>query len=290
MNQRFDIVLQEKHFKLKLIFCVYVCFYKKIKTTGSTCQKKHHHLIPKEVFLQDANEMLSLWINGIWVTTYFTHEYTNQPRSCRQLWNGKLSAWFISYIQSIIYWSKNQMSFLIARVKWCFHSLLLNKYLRTWISKQTWNESVSKRKAEKCSWNNSFRGTQINKQTSWVFQEHSEGFTCSACVKAQGRWPKEAISNWQQLCWSNSASPWGWGWTTSWIWENRNDSVVIHSWFILLVRCTIWTTQQLLLQHSPAWLNSAQAAWLNCTDQMADVLQHCTGGKKRVTHLGSILH
>lgn len=171
MNQRFDIVLQKKHFKLKLIFCVYVCFYKKIKTTGSTCQKKHHHLIPKEVFLQDANEMLSLWINGIWVTTYFTHEYTNQPRSCRRLWNGKLSAWFISYIQSIIYWSKNQMSFLIARVKWCFHSLLLNKYLRTWISKQTWNESVSKRKAEKCSWNNSFRGTQINKQTSWAFQK-----------------------------------------------------------------------------------------------------------------------
>lgn len=114
---------------------------------------------------------------------------------------------------------------------------------------------------------------------------NSEGFTCSACVKAQGRWPKEAISNWQQLCWSNSASPWGWGWTTSWIWENRNASVVIHSWFILLVRCTIWTTQQLLLQHSPAWLNSAQAAWLNSADQMADVPQHCTGGKKQVTRL-----
>jgi len=76
MNQRLYIGPQENHFKIELIFSVHLCtFLYKLILAVSNCQKKHH-LILKEVSLQDANEMLSLWINS-WVTTHFTQEYTN---------------------------------------------------------------------------------------------------------------------------------------------------------------------------------------------------------------------
>lgn len=64
MNQRLYIGPQENHFKIELIFSVHLCtFLYKLILAVSNYQKKHH-LILKEVSLQDANEMLSLWINS----------------------------------------------------------------------------------------------------------------------------------------------------------------------------------------------------------------------------------
>lgn len=62
VNQRFDIVLQENHFKLKLIFCVHVCMFlkKKIKQQAQPAKKAPSSHTKRSVLTRCKRDAISL--------------------------------------------------------------------------------------------------------------------------------------------------------------------------------------------------------------------------------------